>query len=142
MYLDFGGALAAIGLVLAVYQLRSPTWNVVLQLRPPWQRYIFLILLLLGAILTLAAVALDRFRPCWQPPWLFASFPYQVLAYLFFVAAPVSLILLASIQRALFNQRNAARFYHVLGWHLAITDDRAAALDVLLHNFIAIVQAA
>ncbi|HEY1884241.1 MAG TPA: hypothetical protein VGG51_14525 [Candidatus Cybelea sp.] len=106
-----------------------------LQIRPFWQRYLFLILALVGAVLTIIAVGLDRFQPCWHPAWLFESFPYQVLAYLSFVAAPVSLLLLASIRRGLFNVRNAARFYHTLGWHLAATDDRAAALDVLLYNF-------
>jgi hypothetical protein len=142
MYLDFGGALAAIGLVLAVYQLRRSTWDVVLQLRPFWQRYLFLILSIVGAMLTLIGVALHRFQPCWQPAWLFAAFPYQVLAYLSFAAAPASLLILATVQKGLFTERNAARFYGVLGWHLAATDECLAVLDVLLHNFTALAQLA
>lgn len=142
MYLDLGGALAAIGLVFAVYQLRQPSWDVVLQLRPPWQRFLFLTLSIVGALLTLVAVGLDHIQLGWQPAWLFTSFLYQVLAYIAFALSPTSLLILATAQRGLFSERNAARFYYVLGWHLATTDERAAALTVLLNNFSSIARTA
>lgn len=142
MYLDFGGALAAIGLVFAVYQLRRPIWDVVLRLRPWWQRNMFLILAIAGAILTLIAVGLDRFQPCWEPRWLFTSFLYQVLAYLAFAASPTMLLLLATSPGGLFTDRNAANFYRVLGWNLATTDQQNAVLNVLLVNFNAVCKTA
>jgi len=70
--------------------------------------------LLLGAILTLA-VALDwdfdhagSRRGCSHPSHT------KLLAYLFFVAAPVSLILPRIDSESAIQSRNAARFYHVL----------------------------
>ncbi len=133
--MDFGGALVAIGLVFAVYQLRQPSWDVVLALRPGWQRYLFLILAASGFALTLFAVALEKIQPCWQPHWLAESFPYQVLAYVAFAASPTSLWLLATRQRGLFAERSAKRFYTVLAWHAAMSTERSAVLQVLLVNF-------
>lgn len=135
MYLDFGGALAAVGLVFAVYQLRRPIWDLVLRLRPWWQRNLFALLAIAGIVLTLVSVMLDHFAPTWQPSWLFEPFPYQVLAYVAFAASPISLLLLATDSKGLFSERNAARFYRVLGLHLATTDEQTAVLNVLLVNF-------
>jgi hypothetical protein len=135
LYLDFGGALAAIGLVFAVYQLRQPSWDVVLALRPRWQRDLFLILAASGFVFTLLAVMFEKMRPCWQPHWLVESFPYQMLAYVAFAASPTSLWLFATWQRGLFSERNAKRFYTVLAWRAAMSAERSAVLQVLLMNF-------
>jgi hypothetical protein len=38
VFLDYGGELAAFGLIFAVYQLRREQWDVVLRIRSKWQR--------------------------------------------------------------------------------------------------------
>lgn len=58
IYLDLGGALAAFGLIFAVYQLRKPQWELVLKIRSGWQSnliWIFggvgLLLVLIGTLI-------------------------------------------------------------------------------------------
>jgi len=58
LYLDFGGALAAIGLLIAVYQLRQPSWEVVLRVRPRWQICFPVVFATLGFALTLLTAIL------------------------------------------------------------------------------------
>ena len=55
-YLEFGGALTAVGLILAVYQLRKPKWDIVLAMRPFWQRWAFIFIGVLGLLLVLVKV--------------------------------------------------------------------------------------
>jgi len=52
VYLDVGNALAAFGLIFAVYQLRRPQWDLVLKIRDSWQRNLFWILGTVGLLLT------------------------------------------------------------------------------------------
>jgi hypothetical protein len=142
MYLDFGGALAAIGLFFTVYQLRQPSWDVVLRLRPWWQRRLPLTLALLGALLVLFAVLLDDTKPSWPIAALANPFVYQVGAYIAFALAPVFLLVFATVKRGLFSERRANHFYNVLAWHVATTGERIAILDVLMANFSKICQVA
>jgi len=134
LYLDFGGALAAIGLLIAVYQLRQPSWEVVLRVRPRWQICFPVVFATLGFALTLLTAILDRVKPCW-PFGLAEPFGYQVAAYIAFAIAPVSLLLVASVRCDLFSRRNAVRFYRELSRHMANTGERVAIVDVLLDNF-------
>ena len=142
LYLDLGGALAALGLIFAVYQLRQPNWDVVLQIRPWWQRYLFWILGVAGLILTLIAVLLDRFQPAWLPLWLSDTLPYQILAYFAFAGSPMSLLWFANRRDGLFTHSSASRFCDVLMNHIATRDERDvdAVLGVLLANFEIICQ--
>jgi len=142
LYLDLGAALAAFGLVFAVYQLRQPRWDVVLHIRPWWQRNLFWILGIAGLLLTLTAAVIDKFHPCWLWAPLADTFPYQVLAYVAFAASPLSLLLLATTRRGLFKEGSAGQFYSVLGWHVATNDEREidAVIGVLLANFRSICQ--
>jgi hypothetical protein len=55
MYLDLGEALVAFGLIFTVYQLRRPGWDVVLSIRPPWQRNLVWIFGGAGLLFTLLA---------------------------------------------------------------------------------------
>ncbi|GEM_PF-6334467 len=41
VYLDLGGALAAFGLIFAVYQLRKPQWELILRIRESWQSIVY-----------------------------------------------------------------------------------------------------
>ena len=92
VYLDLGGALAAFGLIFAVYQLRKPKWELILRIRRRWQSNLFWIFGGIGLFLVLVRVLLPQeWLQCF--PFLFGNpLSYEVAAYLFFIASPVSLL--------------------------------------------------
>lgn len=144
IYLDLGGALAAFGLIFAVYQLRRPQWDIVLQIRGGWQRNLFWILGGIGLFLALGRVIVSEFSiPCFPFP-LDTPLTYEIAAYLFFIASPLSLIYFSTKARGLFNEKTARRFYEVMVQKISRTSDDEinAALAVLLHNFQDICKAA
>ncbi len=137
IYLDLGGALAAFGLIFAVYQLRKPQWDLVLRIRSGWQSNLFWIFGGAGLFLVLARILV----PYWWIKCLVFPFnlliTYEVIAYLFFIASPVSLLYFSSTSRGLFTKDTARKFYESLVWEISKTSDENvhAALGVLLPNF-------
>jgi hypothetical protein len=71
-YIDLGGALAAFGLIFTVYQLRKPSWELILRIRPWWQRHLFWIISGVGLALVLARVLMT------QLPLGYLSYPFDV----------------------------------------------------------------
>lgn len=136
-YLDLGGALAAFGLVFTVYQLRNPKWDIVLRIRPYWQRYLFWAFGIAGLIVTLARVLVTHI------PINYLEYPfdiplaYEMLAYIFFAISPLSLWIFAKRAKGLFTEKTSRRFYEVLISEVSRSDEKwtDAALEVLLHNF-------
>lgn len=135
-YLEFGGALTAVGLILAVYQLRKPKWEIVLSMRPFWQRWAFIFLGGIGLLLVLVksiVISLVGYSslPVTNPAL------FDIFAYLAFVASPVCLIYFAEQSRGLFNERNARRFYETVVIEVSTSDEtrQSSALLVLLDNF-------
>jgi len=136
IYLGLGGALAAMGLILAVYQLRTPKWDIVLSIRRPWQKRLFWVLGGAGLLLTLFRVLLPE-QPIEQIPALFRrAIFYEISAYLFFIASPVSLMFFANKNKGLFNKKTASDFYEVMAQRVSRTNDEDvnALLPVLLSN--------
>lgn len=137
VYIDFGGALAAFGLIFTVYQLRNPIWDTVLSIRSIWQRYSFWTFGIIGLLLVLARVLVT------QVPVNYLSYPfdvpilYEVLAYIFFALSPLSLWFFAKRKKGLFTEKTSRRFYEVLISEVSRSDDKwtDASLEVLLHNF-------
>lgn len=144
IYLDLGGALAAFGLIFAVYQLRKPQWDLVLRIRDSWQRNLFWIFGSIGLLLTLIRVLLPEFSIVCLPYLFNTPLFYEIVAYLFFIASPLSLIYFSTRTKGLFNERNSRKFYEVMIWEISRTNDEGvnAALEVLLHNFRDICRAA
>lgn len=137
IYLDLGGALAAFGLIFAVYQLRKSQWELVLRIRSGWQRHLIWIFGGVGLLLVLVRVALPQE---WLPYLFFpldTSLSYEIAAYLFFIASPVSLLYFSTKSKGLFNKNTARKFYESLVWEISKTSDDNvnAALSVLLPNF-------
>ncbi len=137
IYLDLGSALAAFGLIFAVYQLRKPQWELVLRIRSGLQSNLIWIFGGVGLLLVLIRVVLPQ-------EWLFClPFPlntllsYEIVAYLFFIASPVSLLYFSTRSKGLFNKNTARKFYESLVWEISKTSDDNvnAALGVLLPNF-------
>ncbi len=137
IYLDLGAALAAFGLIFAVYQLRRPKWDIVLQLRAWWQRNLFWIFGGMALILILTRVLIT------QIPSLYLSYPfnvpifYEILGYIFFILSPLSLIYFANKTTSLFNSQNGRKFYEIMVSEIAQGNEERlnAALEVLFANF-------
>ncbi|HEX8608751.1 MAG TPA: hypothetical protein VF679_08940, partial [Pedobacter sp.] len=135
-FLDLGGALAAFGLIFTVYQLRNPQWDLVLRIRASWQRNLFWILGSIALVLIFARVVIT------QIPLAHLRYPfsvpllYELFAYVFFVASPISLLLFARKARGLFTEKTAEKFYAAMLSGVSKSDDKwsDAALEVLLHN--------
>jgi hypothetical protein len=137
IYLDFGGALAAFGLIFAVYQLRKPQWDVVLRIRNNWQKNLFWILGGMGLLFTLIRILItNSFIYYWIFPFNHLLF-YEIAAYIFFISSPLSLIYFSTKAKGLFNKNTAAKFYEVLIQEISRTNSEGvgAALEVLLYNF-------
>lgn len=137
IYLDLGSALAAFGLIFAVYQLRKPQWELILRIRSGWQSNLIWIFGGIGLFLVLVRVALPQeWLSCLPFPFN-KLLAYEVLAYLFFIASPVSLLYFSTRSKGLFNKNNARKFYESLVWEISKTSDDNvnAALGVLLPNF-------
>lgn len=144
IYLDLGSALAAFGLIFAVYQLRKSQWDLVLQIRSGWQRNLIWILGGVGLLLTLLRVLIPYSSICFLPYPFTAPLFYEILAYLFFIASPLSLLYFSLRTKGLFNKKTSKRFYRAIVREISKTHDERvnAALEVLLHNFEAICKAA
>ena len=144
IYLDFGGALAAFGLIFAVYQLRRPLWDVVLHIRSGWQRNLFWVLGGVGLLMALIRVFVAEFTILCLPFPLDIPLTYEILAYLFFISSPFSLIYFSTRAKGLFNEKTAEKFYAVMVQTISRTkdDEVNAALEVLLYNFRDICKAA
>lgn len=137
VYLDFGGALAAFGLIFAVYQLRKPQWELTLRIREWWQSNLFWIFGGVGLFLVLVRVLLSQ-KWLWCFPFPFnLLLSYEITAYLFFIASPVSLLYFSTKSRGLFNKKSARKFYESLVWEISKTSDDNVntTLGVLLPNF-------
>src|SRR3989344_5501947 len=144
IYLDLGGALAAFGLIFAVYQLRRPLWDVVLHIRSGWQRNLFWVLGGVGLLMALIRVFVAEFTILCLPFPLDIPLTYEILAYLFFISSPFSLIYFSTRAKGLFNEKTAEKFYAVMVQTISRTkdDEVNAALEVLLYNFRDICKAA
>jgi hypothetical protein len=141
-YLEFGGALTAVGLILAVYQLRKPKWDIVLSMRPFWQKWAFAYIGVIGLFLVLmkaVVVSLIGYHtlPVTNPVI------FDVLAYVAFIVSPFSLIVFAERSHKLYNENNARRFYETLVLEVSTSDEKRqiSALSVLLDNFETICKA-
>lgn len=135
-FLDLGGALAAFGLIFAVYQLRKPQWDIVLRIRDRWQQHLFWILGGVGLILILARVVLAQFHPI-SIDFPFNQFVwYEILAYIFFILSPLSLLFYAQRPAGIFTKKYPERFYEVVIQEIARGGDERlnAVINVLLSN--------
>ena len=137
IYLDLGSALAAFGLIFAVYQLRKPQWDLVLRIRDSWQRNLFWILGIIGLLLTLIRVLFSQLSiNCLPFPFDIPLF-YEIAAYIFFIASPLSLLYFSTRAKGLFNEKNSRKFYEAIVREISKSHDErtSAALEVLLYNF-------
>lgn len=136
IYLDLGSALAAFGLIFAVYQLINPLWKITLRVKPWWQQKSIWIFGGIGLLFTFVAVIVNSSHK--------NSLPYELISFITFILSPVSLLFSATRVKNIFNDKNSRIFYHSLVSEISSSDDKKvdAALELLLHNFEAICKAA
>ncbi len=143
-YLDLGGALAALGLIFTAYQLRSSKWDIILRIRNFWQRNLFLIFAVLALVCTLTALLFSEILSLDQKLFYYNHFFYEIIAYLFFILSPISLIYLSTHSRGLFVSKNSDKFYSLIIQEISTNNDERinAVLIILLNNFENICKAA
>ncbi len=110
IHLDLGGALAAFGLIFAVYQLRREPWDVVLQIRRRWQSCLFWYFGVAGLSLSLLAVILSDFVVPTRLIPFYIPIALQVLAYLCFVLSAAGALFLFNARAQAIQQKHCKAF--------------------------------
>jgi hypothetical protein len=112
--LSLGEGISAFGLIFAVYQLRRPSWEIVLDIREKWQKNLFWYLAILGLIFTFFASAVTQIPIYYlSKPFIYPIF-FEILGYLFFVSAACTLFIMGTKKNKLFKPKRASRFYQTL----------------------------
>jgi hypothetical protein len=137
-YLGLGDALTFIGLVFTVYQLRTPSWALALRIRTCWQRNSILVFGGAGLLVILVKVLL--FEICSTSETSDLSFIppmyYELVAFLFFIASPLSLILYSQ-KKKLFTKKSYKTFYNEIIREISKGNNENvnAALEIFMANF-------
>lgn len=111
-YFSLGEAIAALGLIFAVYQLSKPIWNIVLSIKE--KNYLIWLFNGLGLIFV-AVGAIVSYQEIKEPIplWGYPLF-WELWGFLFFILAPITLWKLARNKKGLFTKDNAERFYQII----------------------------
>jgi hypothetical protein len=136
VYFSLGEAIGAFGLIFAVYQLRRPSWDMVLNIRPPWQRHLVWYLSGLGlTAVALAAISTQSPRAWLRPPFN-VPLAFELCGFIFFVAAPLSLLILGTRKVRLYRTESCERFYQQLTREIsrARPETLDAVIDVVGSN--------
>lgn len=113
-FFTLGEALAAFGLIFAVYQLKNSSWDTVFRIRGFVQRNLFWFLGIIGLICIGFSAVMTQLPSSWlSRPFDYPVF-YEILGFLAFVAAPLILFWLGKKKDGLFTPGRAERFYNVL----------------------------
>lgn len=108
---SLGEAIAAIGLIFAVYQLASPIWKITLDIKERL-RYLPLIFITVGLISIFMASFITQINFL-NPPFSYSVF-WEHIGFIAFILSPLSLLIIANGSKNMFNKRRAKRFYHIL----------------------------
>ncbi len=130
VFFSLGEAVGALGLIFAVYALKNSSWNIVFSIRNRFQRNLVwylggagLAAVFMGAVIR--ELPLNFFASPFNSPLL-----YELIGFLFFIAAPTSLLVLARRKVGLFYPKRAHRFYGVL--HNAISRPTSENIEVVV----------
>ncbi len=133
VYFSLGEAVAAFGLIFAVFQLTKPAWEITLKIRPSWQRLLLFISSGIGLFCIFLSVLVSQIPTYWFPNLhLHPSF-FETLGFVAFVIGPTSYFIFATNRSGLFHRNSAARFYGVLlGETARATPERIEAIVNLI----------
>ena len=132
---SLGEAIAAVGLIFAVYQLKKISWELRLEMRG-WLGDLFGFLGFLGVISILASVFVANMPMGLIPEPFSLPLFYEVLGFIFFLLSPFFLFWIGYKRRNFFNVFNAKRFYDVIHHNIVRTEPERleAVVDIILEN--------
>lgn len=142
-FFSLGEAVGAFGLIFAVYQLKNPSWDIVLKIREKWQSNLFWYLGIAG----LVSIGLSALVTQIPFAWLIHPFDiplfYEFAGFLFFIAAPSSLFILGRKRAGLFTEKRAERFYSILLGEIARPNAEGieACINIIGSNLFEITKA-
>ncbi len=139
-----GEAVSAFGLIFAVYQLKNPSWDIVLRIRERWESNLFWYLGIAGLVSVGVSAIINHMPNSWLPHPFNTPLFYELVGFLFFIAAPSALFMLSRRQAGLFNKKRAERFYQILLMEIARPKDDhlEACINIIGNNLPEITKAA
>ncbi len=114
IHFSLGEAVAAFGLIFAVFQLKDKSWDIVLKIRDSWQRNLIWYMGVGGLVSIAIAITIQQKFFSLPLSFLNNTFLWQFLGYLCFIFAPLSLLLFGKRKKGLFNKRRAEKFYNII----------------------------
>lgn len=135
VYFSLGEAVAAFGLIFALYQLTKPSWEIVLRIRPAWQRKLMIRLAALGLGFVFVASVVSQL-PLTSLRTGLHPVLFEILGFLAFIMGPASYFYFATTPYRLFTKTNAMNFFQTLAKEAARANpDRIeAVVNVIYAN--------
>lgn len=140
IYFSIGEAIAAIGLIFAIYQLRRGTWLIALEVRKQ-VKIVVGIFLLFGLLCVFIASIIPQTIKEAPDTILQIALLWEILAGISLICAPVFLFL-GVRSKNLFKDNTAAALFSSLLRRVASksSEDLDAVVDVLIYNLKSIVE--
>lgn len=140
---SLGEGVSALGLIVAVYQLRRVSWEITLAIRETWERYLFIILGMLGLLCVGFSAIVSQISIFILPkPFNYPLF-YEMLGFLLFISSAISLFYFGTQRKGLFSQKRAEKFYNVILSEITRSTQETleAAVNIIQINLPDIVKA-
>ncbi len=136
LFFSLGEAVSAFGIIFAVYQLKSPRWDIVLKIRGWIEKNLVWFFGGLGLFFVFLSTVVYLLPFGWlKPPFNFPVL-YEILAFISFILAPALFLLLSTRTKGLFNESRAERFYQILHAAIAKSNDQNTEIvvDIISSN--------
>lgn len=130
LYISLGEALGVFGIVFAIYQIKKPEWDILLNIRHPVERYAVWWSGIIGFILVMASCICHYNQQDTAFIWL------QFLGLFFLIGSPGALIYYGAKDRKIFNKDTAKDFFEVLYSVISRSTNTTldACINVLFYN--------
>ena len=137
VFLGLGGALAVVGLILAVYQLKDEKWSITLRIKSSFKRNLVFIFSGIGLFFALVSSVITQVPFNYLPVIFTVPLFYEILSFFFLILSPVSLFLVARNSKDIFNESNSRIFYETLVFEISKTNEIStnSVIEILKENF-------
>lgn len=136
LFFSLGDALTALGLLFTVFQLKNKTWDIVLEIRHPFKRSLFLIFCLIGLLITPISLYYKDEISQGFIMWM------GIVAFASFIAASYCLYHFGSKQSGLFTKSRAKKFFEILCKKIVDSNDNfETCVDIIEANLTEIILA-
>lgn len=111
VYLSLGSAISALAIIFAAIQMGTPSWKIILKIRPFWQRNLIWFMTFIGLLFVIFASIVPQFNGLIAP----FNYPivYELIATIFFLSSPLVYLYLAKPRRGIFK-KNPENFFQVI----------------------------